>query len=224
MADKTVTVKASGGTYASLQAAFDGERTANPDLTATGMNGILTIECYAMADTNATTVAGGPVPVVPPAGGGVFGRYEPPRPWSQAGWIEVRGVEARGQIGRVRVRTDEAARVEARGVEAWAEVGDARPEAGARIPITGITSRAQAGQADARAGGAAGLRGVASAGHGGSLEGIAAGRVRLNGLSAAPAVGYLRVQTADPVKRLQRVLAQEREDEEALQALEVFEP
>jgi hypothetical protein len=43
LADKTVTVRPSGGTYTTLQAAFDGEVIANPDLTAGGMNGILTI-------------------------------------------------------------------------------------------------------------------------------------------------------------------------------------
>lgn len=58
MANKTVTVKTSGGTYTTLQAAIAGEVTANADLTAAGLDGILTIECYAMEDTTAVTVAG----------------------------------------------------------------------------------------------------------------------------------------------------------------------
>ncbi len=49
MANKTVTVKSSGGDYASLNAALAGEDDINPDLTA--MAGILTIACYAFQDT-----------------------------------------------------------------------------------------------------------------------------------------------------------------------------
>lgn len=48
MADKTVTVKPSGGDYASLNAALAGEDDINPDLTA--MAGILYIDCYSMQD------------------------------------------------------------------------------------------------------------------------------------------------------------------------------
>lgn len=43
MANKTVTVRPSGGDYTSLSAAITGEVTANADLTATGLDGILTI-------------------------------------------------------------------------------------------------------------------------------------------------------------------------------------
>ena len=43
MANKTVTVRPSGGDYTSLSAAITGEESANADLTAAGMNGILTI-------------------------------------------------------------------------------------------------------------------------------------------------------------------------------------
>lgn len=43
MANKSVTVAPSGGTYTSLAAAIAGEVTANADLTAAGMDGILTI-------------------------------------------------------------------------------------------------------------------------------------------------------------------------------------
>lgn len=59
MANKTVTVKQTGGTYDSLSAALAGEKIANPDLTATGMNGILTIECYAMNDTTQANISTG---------------------------------------------------------------------------------------------------------------------------------------------------------------------
>ena len=44
MANKTVTVKSSGGDYTSLNAALAGEST---NLVST-LDGILTIECYAM--------------------------------------------------------------------------------------------------------------------------------------------------------------------------------
>lgn len=55
MADKTVTV-GPGKTYATLQAAIAGERTANANLVT--MNGVLNIELYAMDDTTAATVSG----------------------------------------------------------------------------------------------------------------------------------------------------------------------
>jgi hypothetical protein len=44
VANKTVTVRPSGGTYTTLAAAIAGELTANANLTAAGMNGILTIQ------------------------------------------------------------------------------------------------------------------------------------------------------------------------------------
>lgn len=60
MANATVTVKASGGDYTSLNAALAGE---SADLTAnchsTGGAGILTIECYAMSDTTAASTGTG---------------------------------------------------------------------------------------------------------------------------------------------------------------------
>ena len=60
MANATVTVKASGGDYTTLNAALAGEAA---DLTAnchsTGGAGILTIECYAMADTTAASTGTG---------------------------------------------------------------------------------------------------------------------------------------------------------------------
>lgn len=61
MANKTVTVRPSGGTYTSLQAAITGEVTANADLTAAGMDGILNIEIsgtWSSADTTRADVAG----------------------------------------------------------------------------------------------------------------------------------------------------------------------
>jgi hypothetical protein len=62
VADKTVTVRPSGGTYTSLHAAVDGEVVANSDLTAGGMNGILTIQCEGDwsggADTTAVVMDG----------------------------------------------------------------------------------------------------------------------------------------------------------------------
>ena len=54
MANKTVTVRPSGGTYTSLSAASTGDETANADLTASGLNGILTISIegtWSSADT-----------------------------------------------------------------------------------------------------------------------------------------------------------------------------
>jgi hypothetical protein len=58
MANKTVTVKASGGDYLSLNDALAGEKIANPNLVS--MGGILTIECYASvgADVAADTGSG----------------------------------------------------------------------------------------------------------------------------------------------------------------------
>ena len=61
MADKTVTVKPSGGDYTTLQGAITGEVAANANLTAAGMNGILNIEIggtWSSADTTACTVNG----------------------------------------------------------------------------------------------------------------------------------------------------------------------
>jgi hypothetical protein len=62
MANKTVTVRPSGGTYTTLAAAITGEVTANADLTAAGMNGILTIsiegDWSGGADTTAVNVIG----------------------------------------------------------------------------------------------------------------------------------------------------------------------
>ncbi len=62
MANKTVTVRPSGGTYASLQAAITGEALANADLTASGLNGILTIfiegDWSGGADTAAVDITG----------------------------------------------------------------------------------------------------------------------------------------------------------------------
>lgn len=55
MADKTVTVKSSGGDYTSLNAALAGEST---NLVST-LDGILTIECYAMSDTTAASTGTG---------------------------------------------------------------------------------------------------------------------------------------------------------------------
>lgn len=55
MANKTVTVKSSGGDYTSLNAALAGEST---DLVNT-LDGILTIECYAMEDTTPATTGTG---------------------------------------------------------------------------------------------------------------------------------------------------------------------
>lgn len=55
-ADKTVTVKPSGGTYATLAAAIAGELVANADLTALG---VLTIECSGdLSDTSTVTING----------------------------------------------------------------------------------------------------------------------------------------------------------------------
>lgn len=56
MANKTVTVKASAGDYTTLAGAIAGELIANADLTAGGMNGILTIECYTLAGADSTAV------------------------------------------------------------------------------------------------------------------------------------------------------------------------
>jgi hypothetical protein len=53
MANKTVTVKTSGGDYTSLNAALAGEAI---DLVANTR--ILTIECYAFTDTTAVTISG----------------------------------------------------------------------------------------------------------------------------------------------------------------------
>jgi hypothetical protein len=62
MANKTVTVRPSGGTYTTLAAAIAGEVTANANLTAAGMNGILTIsiegDWSGGADTAAVNVTG----------------------------------------------------------------------------------------------------------------------------------------------------------------------
>ncbi len=61
MANKTVTVKPSGGTYTTLQAAITGEVTANANLTAAGMDGILTISIegtWSSADTTAVDING----------------------------------------------------------------------------------------------------------------------------------------------------------------------
>ena len=61
MANKTVTVAPSGGDYTTLQAAITGEVAANADLTAAGMDGILTISIqgtWSSADTTAVTVTG----------------------------------------------------------------------------------------------------------------------------------------------------------------------
>jgi hypothetical protein len=55
MANKTVTVKSSGGDYTSLNAALAGEST---NLVST-LDGILTIECYAMGDTTAVDTGTG---------------------------------------------------------------------------------------------------------------------------------------------------------------------
>jgi hypothetical protein len=60
MANKTVTVKSSGGDYTSLNAALSGE---SADLTSasyySGGPGILTIECYTMEDTTAADTGTG---------------------------------------------------------------------------------------------------------------------------------------------------------------------
>lgn len=61
MANKTVYVDGttSSGHYASLQAAITGEVSANPNLTAAGMNGILNIEIsMTTADTTAVCITG----------------------------------------------------------------------------------------------------------------------------------------------------------------------
>ncbi len=61
MANKTVTVRPSGGTYTSLQAAITGEVAANANLTATGMDGILTISIegtWSTPDTAEANVTG----------------------------------------------------------------------------------------------------------------------------------------------------------------------
>jgi hypothetical protein len=61
MANKTVTVRPSGGTYTTLAAAIAGEVTANANLTAAGMNGILTISIegtWSSADTDYTDITG----------------------------------------------------------------------------------------------------------------------------------------------------------------------
>ena len=60
MADKTVTVQPSGGTYTTLAAAIAAEYSANPNLTAAGMDGILNIAIggtwSAYEDSNKITV------------------------------------------------------------------------------------------------------------------------------------------------------------------------
>lgn len=60
MANKTVTVRPSGGDYTSLSAAIAGEITANANLTAAGMDGILTISIegsWSSADSYSATVS-----------------------------------------------------------------------------------------------------------------------------------------------------------------------
>lgn len=54
---KTVTIKPSGGDYASLSAAITGEVAANANLISAGID-VLNFECYAMSDTTAVNVNG----------------------------------------------------------------------------------------------------------------------------------------------------------------------
>lgn len=57
MADKTVTIRPSGGDYTTIAAAVTGEVAANANLTATGMNGILTFSIEGTWSADDTTAA-----------------------------------------------------------------------------------------------------------------------------------------------------------------------
>lgn len=122
----------------------------------------------------------------------------------------------------VRIHTDEAARVSVAGVDTFSALGSLRASGAAGVSLVGLSTRGTTGTARVVGAARIGVRGLDSASQIGQLGGAAAALVMVRGLPIQSDVGYLRVDTSEANDRARQDWQREREDEEALHALEVI--